>query len=174
MEQERMPTSLASAAEWYVVQCKSRQEERAEDNLRNQHFACYRPVQQVEAVRHGKRVTVDEPLFPGYLFVHLSRITDNWSSIRSTRGVLRLVSFGDMPVPVPAGVVNEIKRRLGGVVSRPLFEPGSRVVVTDGPFKDLSGIFSRASGEERAIVFLNMLQRQQALTFPVRMLRSAM
>jgi len=167
-----MPANQGSTAEWYVVQCKSRQEDRAEQHLRNQHFPCYRPVQQVEAIRHGKRAMVEEALFPGYLFIHLSRITDNWSSIRSTRGVLRLVSFGDTPVSVPTGVINEIKRRLSGLSSRPLFEPGSRVQITDGPFKDLSGVFSRASGEERAIVFLNMLQRQQALTFPMRMLKS--
>lgn len=167
-----MPASKAAAAEWYVVQCKSRQEERAEANLRNQHFPCYRPVQQVEAMRHGKRVMIEEALFPGYLFIHLSRVTDNWASIRSTRGVLRLVSFGDMPISVPGGVITAIKRQLSGAASKALFEPGNRVVVTDGPFKDLSGVFSRACGEERAIVFLNMLHRQQALSFPVRMLRS--
>lgn len=167
-----MPANQAATAEWYVVQCKSRQEARAEEHLRNQRFPCYRPIQQVEAIRHGKRVVVEEALFPGYLFIHLSRVTDNWSSIRSTRGVLRLVSFGDMPVSVPAGVINEIRRRLGGLASRPIFEPGSRVQITEGPFKDLSGVFSRASGEERAIVFLSMLQRQQALTFPMRALRS--
>ena len=154
-----------------MIQCKARQDALAEENLHNQHFPCYRPVYQIEAIRHGKRVSIEESLFPGYLFIHLCRLTDSWHSIRSTRGVLRLVTFADRPVSVSAGIVTDIKRRLSDMTSKPLFEPGSKVLITDGPFKDLTAMFSKTNGDERAVILLGMLQRQQALTVPLRVLR---
>ncbi|MEH6388820.1 MAG: transcription/translation regulatory transformer protein RfaH [Pseudomonas profundi] len=168
-----MPNTPTSNLQWYVVQCKARQEARAEDNLRNQHIPCYRPVRTVEAIRHGKRVLIEEALFPGYVFVHLCRLTDSWHTIRSTRGVLRLVAFADTPVPVASGLIDQIKQRLAATTDHPLFEPGSPVTLTEGPFKDLDAIFSKADGEERVIILLNVLQRQQTLSVPLKSIRPA-
>ncbi len=159
--------------QWYLIQCKPRQDARAEEHLRNQHFACYRPVRPVEAMRRGKRVMIDDSLFPGYLFINLCQYTDSWHSIRSTRGVARLVTFCDRPVAVPGDIIVDIRQRLAANEAQPLFVPGNAVTVTDGPFRDLEAIFSKADGEERAIILLNMLQRQQQVSVPVRMLRAA-
>lgn len=168
-----MPTTSTSNPQWYVVQCKSRQDARAEENLRNQHIPCYRPVRAVEAIRHGKRVLIDEALFPGYVFVHLCRLTDSWHTIRSTRGVLRLVTFAHYPVPIATSLIDNIKQRLAATTDQPLFEPGNHVTLTEGPFKDLDAIFSKADGEERVIILLNVLQRQQSLSVPLKSIRAA-
>jgi len=50
---------------WYLVHCKSRQDERAEDNLIRQGYACYRPQVCCERVVKGRRAVVSESLFPG-------------------------------------------------------------------------------------------------------------
>ncbi|WP_339845785.1 transcriptional activator RfaH, partial [uncultured Halopseudomonas sp.] len=104
-----MPALKRQVSQWYLIQCKARQDERAELNLRNQGFICYRPVHQVERLRHGKRVRLEESLFPGYLFIHLNYLSDNWYSIRSTRGVLRLVGFDHQPTAVSPQIINAIK-----------------------------------------------------------------
>ena len=67
-------TSLSSSSHWYLIQTKPRQESRAEENLRRQHFECYRPIKP-SAAGNGK---ADEALFPGYLFIRLDRQLDNW------------------------------------------------------------------------------------------------
>lgn len=160
----------ADTARWYLVQCKARQCGRAYDNLCNQSFDCYRPVREVETIKSGKRVRAAEPLFAGYVFIRLTRLQHNWHSIRSTRGVLRLVSFADDPVPVADQIVDEIKRRLAGHSAQPLYKEGALVTVKDGPFKDLEAIFSKADGDERAIILLTLLQRQHKLAVPVSMI----
>ena len=160
-------------AQWYLVQCKPRQEARAEQNLRNQYFPCYYPQHSVEKIRHGKRVVLQEPLFPGYLFINLCKLNDNWHSIRSTRGVLRMVSFANEPMPVPDDVIEKLQARLCSIRDQPLYKEGAPVTLIEGPFKDLNAVFCKADGEERAIILLNVLNRQQRLKVPLRAIAKA-
>lgn len=165
--------SQTASGNWYLVQCKPRQEARALTNLCNQSFTCYAPTHSVEKIRHGKRVIFDEPLFPGYLFIHLCEYSQSWHSIRSTRGVLRLVTFANQAVPVASSIIDGIQSRLNSCgKSRSLFSPGEQVAVTEGPFRDLEAIFSSMDGEERAMILLSLMQRQQQISVPVRALRS--
>jgi transcriptional antiterminator RfaH len=165
--------SKAASSKWYLLQCKPRQEARAEENLRNQAFTCYSPTHPVEKIRHSKHVSVSESLFPGYLFIQLCEYTESWHPIRSTRGVLRLVTFANQAVPVGDSIVAGIQSRLDQTPnSKPLFAAGQSVTVTDGPFRDLDAIFSSLDGEERAIILLSLMQRQQSLKVPLRALRS--
>lgn len=163
-----------SKAQWYLVQCKPRQELRAQEHLRNQHFACYCPMHSVEKIRQGKRITLTQPLFPGYLFINLSKLTDNWHSIRSTRGVQRLVTFANEPLAVADDIVSILQTRLAEIGEKPVFEEGAQVLITDGPFKDLDAIFYKKDGEERAIILLKMLHCQQQIRMPLAALKPAL
>ena len=160
-------------AQWYLVQCKPRQEARAEHNLRNQYFSCYCPSHAVEKIRHGKRVVIQQPLFPGYLFINLCKLNDSWHSIRSTRGVLRLVTFADEPLAVSDDIINDLQGRLERIGDKPLFHEGAPVTIIDGPFKDLDAVFCKADGEERAIILLSVLHRQQQIKVPLQALRAS-
>ena len=166
-------TESSATARWYLVQCKPRQEVRAEQNLRNQLFPCYCPQHTVEKIRYGKRTVIQQPLFPGYLFINLCRVNDSWHSIRSTRGVLRLVTFADQPLAVPDGIIEDLRARLATVEGKPLFQKGEPVTLIQGPFKDLDAVFCKADGEERAIVLLNLLHRQQELRVPLKALKAS-
>lgn len=164
---------MSDAPRWYVVQARSRQDMRAELNLRNQGFDIYLPRWRVERIYQGKRARHFEPLFPNYLFVRLERWNDNWHWIRSTRGVLRLVSFGAEPAPVADAVITEIRRRTETVDSPPVLTAGDRVVVTDGCFRDLEAVFDTYDGAERVILFLRMLQQEVRVTLPLGNIRRA-
>lgn len=111
-----------------------------------------------------------QPLFPGYLFINLCKHSDNWHAIRSTRGVLRLVTFANEPLPVADDIIDDIQTRLSKVADQPLFKAGMPVAITEGPFKDLNAVFCKADGEERAIILLDLLNRQQHLRVPLRAL----
>ncbi|WP_193075254.1 transcription/translation regulatory transformer protein RfaH [Pseudomonas sp. FME51] len=162
----------STRAQWYLIQCKPRQEARAEENLRNQHFPCYCPFHTVEKIQLGKRVVIKQPLFPGYLFINLCKLTDNWHSIRSTRGVLRMVTFANEPLAVADEIIDTLRMRLANTDSKPLFEEGGKVTVTEGPFKDLDAIFCKADGEERAIILLTLLHREHQIHVPLHQLKS--
>ena len=167
-----MSQSLITAR-WYLVQCKPRQELRAVENLRNQLFPCYCPQHSAEKIRHGKKTVIQQPLFPGYIFINLCKLNDNWHSIRSTRGVLRLVTFANEPLAVPDEIIDRLQARLSNADQQPMFAEGAPVTITDGPFKDLDAIFCKADGDERAIILLNLLHRQQRMKVPLNALKSS-
>lgn len=157
---------------WYVIQCKGSESFRAAEHLTNQGYEVFHPVLNVQRRRQGKLATVSEPLFPYYLFIRLDQVVSNWRPIRSTRGVLRLLTFGNTPISVPNTLVETLRaqpHRSEG--SHTYFCAGEKVTITDGPFKDLDAIFERCKGEERAIVLLNVLQRPQHLNVPIELLR---
>lgn len=166
-------SQMSDPPRWYVVQTRARQALRAEFNLRNQDFDVYLPRWRVEKIYQSKRVERIEPLFPNYLFVLLRRWNDNWHRIRSTRGILRLVSFGEEPLPVADTVIAEIRRRAEAVDPRPALTPGERVVVVDGCFRDLEAVFHAFDGAERVVLFLRMLQQEVRVTLPVASIRRA-
>lgn len=159
--------ALSSNPRWYLIQTKPRQEARAEENLRRQNFDCYRPQKQ-RGASDGK---AEEPLFPGYLFIRLDRQLDNWYPIRSTRGVARVVSFGGEPTPIRDELIEQLRQRLAvSAVETPQFQPGERVQLRGGSFHDLEAIFISADGDERSVILLNLLQREQKVRVPTRYL----
>jgi len=151
----------SSSPRWYLIQTKPRQEARAEENLRRQDFDCYSP---------RKDSTTQEPLFPGYLFIHLDRQMDNWYPIRSTRGVARVVSFGDEPTPVRDELIEQLRQRLAAPPEKLQFQPGERVQLHGGSFNELEAIFVATDGEQRSVILLNLLQREQKVRVPTRYL----
>lgn len=152
---------------WYVIQCKPREERRAVENLERQGFTCYLPTIVVETQKHGARCDVPQPLFPGYVFIDLDEMSDNWHPIRSTRGVVRLVRFREYPVPISDEIISRIRERLAHDRPRiPYLNPGERVRVTEGPFAEVEGIFVAPDGEERVVLLMNILNREQRLSFP--------
>lgn len=159
---------------WYVIQCKGGESFRAAEHLGNQGYELFHPVLEVQKKRGGRLVWLNEPLFPHYIFIRLDRVASNWRPIRSTRGVLRIVTFGDKPLPVDDALVDTLREK--GVEDRNAsanvyFRAGEIVEITEGPFKDLQAVFASHKGEERAIVLLNLLNRQQRLVLPVAQLR---
>ena len=163
--------ALQTPAAWYVLRTKLRQESRARDHLENQSIRCVLPLLRVEKIRRRTRQWVDEPLFARYIFIELGGADAKWNVLRSTRGVSQVVQFGGVPAKVPSRWMSAFLARDRAPVR--LFEFGQRVVVTDGPFKGLEGIYQLRDGESRAIVLLELLGKPCAGKFPVEALRVA-
>lgn len=158
---------------WYLLRTKSRQEARAEDNLRRQAYHCYCPRMAVQKIRNGRRVAGEEVMFPGYLFIFLAE-HENWSPIRSTYGVLKMVAFNGQPLAVPTSIIEELQQHEAG--KTPAREPltrGDKLSIVRGPFVNLQAVFERFDGEERVVVLLDILQQQQRLKLPLADIQSA-
>lgn len=157
---------------WYVAQTHPHAEGQARAHLTRQGYRAYLPVYR-KLRRHARRTdTVSAPLFPGYLFVWMDVAATRWRAIRSTLGVRRLICHGDDPIPVPAGVVEDIRAKEGPDGLVPLaepapFTPGEAVTVTGGPLRDQSGWFQRMADRERVVVLLTMLGRPMSFTLPL-------
>ncbi|HEC16388.1 MAG TPA: transcription/translation regulatory transformer protein RfaH [Sedimenticola sp.] len=155
---------------WYLIYTKPQQERRALENLERQGFEAFLPLLRTFRRRRGKRLEVLEPMFPRYLFVHLSEAVDNWAPIRSTLGVSRLVQFGGEPARAPIGLVRILQAGTdeAGVHSRPPrdYQPGEPVRIADGPFAGYEGVFQARSGAERVLLLLEIAGQTARLQIP--------
>lgn len=158
---------------WYALQHKPAQGDRALTHLQNQDIACFYPKITVEKIKAGKRTKKLEPLFPGYLFVNLEQADPVWAKLRSTRGVLRIVSFANKPAAITDEVIQHIKTSLDLVAEQGGIKPGQVVQLNEGPFEGINAIFQAYDGEARAIVLINFMQKQQRVKVPVSALKSS-
>jgi len=137
-------------AKWYVIHTYSGHEVKVSTTLKqrveakgltDRIFTLYVPQQQKIMVTDGKKRSVDEKLFPGYLMVQMLMDDDSWYVVRSTPGVTGFVGMGNTPTPLPHKEVEALMRFTQ--METPRFEAkfsvGDSVKVNDGPFKDFLG-----------------------------------
>ncbi len=169
-----------SGRQWFAVRCRPGREFVAANELERQDFSVYLP-REMKLIRHARKMKkLPRPFFPGYLFLHLAPTERRWTAIRSTPGTLCAVHFGNFYPPVPDTVVASLKS-LGGADglifqgrdSVSPFRPGERVMVRDGKFSGIEGVFVCRNGDERAMVLLEMLQRQIRVRLPLPLLKAA-
>ncbi|NIM28459.1 MAG: transcription/translation regulatory transformer protein RfaH [Gammaproteobacteria bacterium] len=150
---------------WYLVYSKPQQERLALENLERQGYASYLPMIRNRRRIRGKYTSVIEPMFPRYLFVHLSDETDNWGPIRSTIGVANLVRFGARAARVPDSLIGAmLEREEDGVqiVVAPQAEPGDRVRIVEGVMAGYEAIFQAKTGKERVVLLLQLAEDKTA------------
>ena len=149
---------------WYAAYTRANHERRVADQLRERGVENFLP--QYESVRKWKdrRVRLQMPLFPGYVFVQLA--LRNRLNALQVPGVAYLVGFAGRPVPVP----EEEFARIRGFLNKGLrAEPhayltvGRRVRVRSGPLEGMEGIVVRRKNGNRLVVSLELIQRAMAV-----------
>ncbi len=147
---------------WYVIHTQPHAENRAIINLDRQGYRIFCPRTR-RTVRHARKAaTTLAPLFPNYLFVQLDVSRDRWRSVNGTRGVIRLITQGETPEPVPIGIVESLRARMGndGAMNwAPSLKIGQSVRISDGPFADFVGTLEHLDAAGRVRVLLDMLGR---------------
>ncbi|MGM0449502.1 MAG: transcription/translation regulatory transformer protein RfaH [Pseudomonadota bacterium] len=156
---------------WYAVQHKPAQAERALANLEYQGIECFFPQIDVETIQRGKRCLRREPLFRGYLFINLELTDPVWHKLRSTRGVVRVVSFGNKPAPIADEIIESIRKGLESTAEAGGIRKGDRLEILEGPFRGLNAVFQEYDGETRAMVLIDFLQKQHRVTMDLDQVR---
>ena len=151
---------------WYLINTKPRQEITAIINLENQGYNTYCPI-----VKINKKNVV---LFPGYIFIYLDKHNENWSPIRSTKGVINFVRFGLNFAQVPDNVIKYIRVKQANSEEKlkklSNFKVGDKVQITDGVFKNCIAIFKSYKSEERIILLMKILGQQQTINIKQELL----
>lgn len=160
---------------WYLVHTKPRQEACALQHLEQQGYDCYLPLLASEKIIKDAVTKFAEPLFPRYLFIRLdnNNSAKSWSPIRSTRGVSKLVSFGNQPARVSDELVDLICARetSGEIAERRLFNPGESIRVVDGPFSGIEGIFQSIDGAQRVMILIELMSKPIRVAVPPTSIR---
>jgi len=152
---------------WYVVHTQPCWEDRANARLIAQGYRVFCPRLR-KMVRHARKSESKlVALFPGYLFLSMDISRDRWRSVNGTRGVIRLLTQGDIPQAIPAGIVEDLQSHVdmhGVLACTQSLSAGQRVRITEGPFEDFVGTLQRLDGPDRVHVLLDLLGRSVPAT----------
>ncbi|MCA1824206.1 MAG: transcription termination/antitermination protein NusG [Mycobacteriales bacterium] len=152
--------------DWYVVHSYAGYENKVKANLESRItslnmedfiFQIEVPTEEVSLVKGGKRQTVQQKVFPGYLLVRMDLTDESWSAVRNTPGVTGFVGQTSRPSPLSKA---EVLRILAPPPEKPKpqpkldFEVGESVTVMDGPFATLPATISEISHEGQKLKVL--------------------
>lgn len=153
-------------AAWYVAHTRSRFEQVVFDGFNRKSLEAFLPKITAISKRRDRRKKIRIPLFPGYVFIRSDLNPHERIEIVKTTGVVRLIGNKDGPVSVPDEAIDSLRIMVSvddPVKTGTRFKKGDRVMVVDGPFAGVIGIFVRYRGFERVVVNIEALGRYAAV-----------
>ena len=148
-----------SAGRWYVVHTYSGHENKVAATLKqkikasdlgDKIFEVFVPTQEKIEVREGKKQTLQEKIFPGYILVRMDLDDISWHAVRSTPGVTSFVGVGNKPTPLEEDEVKTIQKfsELEAPTYKASFTLGEAVKIVDGPFAEFLGTVDQINEEK--------------------------
>ena len=167
--------TLQQGRRWYAIHTYSGYEENVSDNLKqriesmdmgDKIFDVLVPKEKKIRIKNGKRKTVEEKIFPGYVLVEMIVTDDSWYVVRNTPNVTGFIGTGTTPTPLSEEEVKSLQKRMG--VDEPEYkidvEVGSPVSIADGPFKGFEGKVADIDEARGKIkVLINMFGRETSI-----------
>ena len=176
MQQHKFQGQTTGERAWYAVHTYSGYEEAVARYLKqrvetlgmeDKIFNVVVPKEKQIRVKNGKRTTVEDKIYPGYVLVDMVLTEDSWYVVRNTPRVTGFVgSDNTTPTPLSPEEVNDLLHRMGRDESTFQIDlrPGDLVKVIDGPFKDYDGKISEVDSEKgRVKVMVSIFGRDTAL-----------
>jgi len=157
---------------WYAIHTYAGYENAVTKNLQqrisslgmeDKIFNVLVPMEKKIKIKGGKRVEVQEKIYPGYVLVDMIVTDDSWYIVRNTPRVTGFVGSGVYPVPLSPKEIEELFSRMNQDTAKHNIdlENGDIVVVVDGPFKDLEGKVEELDNEKGKIkVNVSMFGRE--------------
>ena len=153
---------------WYAAYTSANHEKRVAMQLGQRSVEHFLPLYASVRRWKDRRVRLDLPLFPGYVFVRLA-LRDRLRTLQ-TPGVVRLVGFGGQPTALPDQEIDALRQGLARAIRiepHPYLKVGRRVRVTTGPLQGLEGILARKKNSSRFVISLDLIMRSVAAEIDV-------
>jgi transcription antitermination factor NusG len=153
---------------WYAAYTCAQHEKRVEAELRARAVESFLPLYSSVRRWKDRRVTLELPLFPGYVFLRLA-LRERLRALQIP-SVVRLVGFNGSPTALPDEEIETLRFGLGqGLRAQPhpFLKVGRRVHIIHGPFAGLEGILNKKKSNLRVIVSLELIQRSVAVDVDV-------
>ncbi len=149
---------------WYAIYTSANHERRVAEQLGVREVEHLLPLYASVRRWKDRRVTLQLPLFPGYVFVRFA--LRNRFQVLQIPGVVHLVSFGGHPSPLQEEDICAIQNCLSHgnrVEPHPYLQAGRRARVRSGPLQGLEGIILRRKNRTRLILSFDLIMRSVAV-----------
>jgi transcription antitermination factor NusG len=160
-----LPPETQPAANWFAVYTNARHEKRVEQHLTIRQIEHYLPLYHVKRKwNNGLRVTLELPLFPGYIFVRIQRMQR--VRVLEVPGVLAIVGgTGGEPACLPEADIEALRSGLPlrRVEPHPLLKVGQRARISSGAFAGMEGVVVRKKNSFRVVLTLDSIMQSFAV-----------
>ena len=151
---------------WFALHVRPRFEKQTCDLLRRKGYEVFLPLRRGTRRRRNplKEEELNAALFPGYLFCRFDPIVR--LPVLMTPGVIKAVSLGNVPAPIPDHEIWAIERAVAARARLhviPLVAAGRRVRISSGPLSGLDGTALFHKSKARLIISVELLQRSVAI-----------
>lgn len=164
--EDKTPIAKVRRGKWYIVHTYSGHENKVARTLmqrvqamgfEERIFDALVPTRDTIRVRGGKKETIKEKIFPGYILVNMELSDEAWVLVRTTPGVTSFVGAQNKPTPIRDDEVDAIVAFVGqkDPIYKAQFSNGEAVKITDGPFSDFLGTIEsidEAKGKVKVLV----------------------
>lgn len=155
----------SASLQWFAVYTTCRHEKRVAQHLSQRDVEYYLPLYRSERKwRDGSRVTLDLPLFPSYIFVHIGR--SERVQVLSVPGALAVVGgTGREPAPIADTAIDVLRAGLeqGCIEPHPLLTVGQRARIRSGAFAGMEGVVVRKKSSFRVVLTLELIMQSIAV-----------
>ncbi len=163
---------LEQGRNWYAIHTYSGYENAVARNLKqrieslgmeDKIFNVIVPTEKKVKIKGGKRNTIEEKIYPGYVLVDMVVTDDSWYVVRNTPRVTGFIGSGVIPVPLDSKEVEELFSRMDSDSVKHKIELviGESVQIADGPFKDFEGKVSEIDEDRGKVkVLVSMFGRE--------------
>jgi len=167
-----MAKQISQGRRWYVLHTYSGYEENVKRNLeqriesfdmQDKIFGVLVPKEKKIKIKNGKRTSVEEKIFPGYVLVDMMVTDDSWYVVRNTPNVTGFIGSGTTPTPIDQKEIDSLLKRVNTSEPEQKIDVniGDIVKITDGPFKNFEGKISNVDHERGRIkVMVSMFGRE--------------
>src|SRR3989339_82640 len=156
-----------AALPWYVIHTRSKHEAKVEFALRQRGLEIFLPRITVCSRRQDRRLFLQMPIFPGYLFVRTVLDPRAYDEIIRHPGVVRLLGINGCPGIAPPEQVDSIQAIVASDRTYYPWDylgPGRQVRIMEGPLSGTIGIILRPLGKKRRLVVsVELFQRSVAV-----------
>lgn len=149
---------------WYAAYTNAHHEKRVAEQLARRSVEHFLPLYETVRRWKDRRVRLQLPLFPGYVFVRLA-LRDRLQVLQ-VPGVANLVGFSGTPTALPLEEIDTLRSSLRDGVRaepHPYLTVGRRVRVKAGPLAGMEGILVRKKNQDRLVISLDLILRSVAV-----------
>jgi len=169
-------TETKATAHWFAVHTYSGYEDavaryleqRVESlDMQDRIISVIVPKEKKIKIKNGKRRSVEEKIYPGYVLVKMVMTEDTWYVVRNTPRVTRFVGAETTkPEPLSESEIEMIMSRMNQDETsfKIDFKEGEPVKIIDGPFKDYDGKVSEIDEDKGKVkVLVQVFGRDTAI-----------
>jgi transcription antitermination factor NusG len=152
---------------WYAAYTRPNHEKKVAEHLQSRNVELFCPLGRTTRRWNNRcKVTVESPLFPCYVFVHM--VASERLRVLELSSVISIVGTSAGPTPLADEQMERLRSGLQVIDAEPhpLLTAGTKVRICRGPLEGLRGIVAAVKNRFRVVLTLELIMKSVAVEVP--------